>query len=72
VTTAAPAPSLNDQIAEVAYEIRMREFVYPRFVATKKLRQGEADEHLRRMRAVLTTLTSLRDDVRKEPAADAE
>lgn len=67
-----PGPSLNDQISEVVYEIRMREFTYPRFVATKKLRQGEADEHLRRMRAVLTTLTQLRDvsdAMRKEPAA---
>lgn len=55
------APSLNQQIEEVLREIRLREQVYPRWVSTRKIRQGEADEHLRRMRGVLATLTQLRD-----------
>lgn len=51
--------SLRLQIAEVEREIRMRESVYPGWVARKKMRQGEADEHLARMRDVLKTLQRL-------------
>lgn len=48
--------SLQHQIKEVEREIALRKSVYPGFVARKKMRQGEADEHLERMQAVLVTL----------------
>ena len=48
--------SLDDQIKEVRREIGLRERVYPRFVARKKLLQSAADEHLERLRAALDTL----------------
>jgi len=48
--------SLRVQIEEVEREIRMRRGVYPRQVAKGKLRQGEADELIRRMESVLGTL----------------
>jgi hypothetical protein len=56
--TAKPVP-LHQQIDEVEREIRLRCEVYPRWVMQRKLRQGEADEHLKRMRAVLATLKEL-------------
>ena len=55
------APSLADQIAEVKREIAMRERVYPRFIAAGKLTQAKADFALAAMRAVLDTLTALKD-----------
>ena len=48
--------SLQNQIREVEREIALRKQVYPSWVARKKMRQGEADEHLARMQAVLATL----------------
>ncbi len=48
--------TLDQQLAEVKREIALRRNVYPGFVARKKMRQGEADEHLARMEAVLQTL----------------
>jgi hypothetical protein len=62
-------PTIDQQIDEVERELRMRELVYPKFVAGKKLRQGEADEHMRRMRAVHATLIEIRnrEDEEQEP-----
>lgn len=51
--------SLNQQIEEVEREIKLREGVYPRQVASGKMRQSVADYHLDRMRGVLATLQSL-------------
>lgn len=48
--------SLASQIAEVEYELRMRERVYANLVSTRRLRQAEADMHMAHMRAVLDTL----------------
>ena len=50
---------LRLQIAEVERELAMRRNVYPRFVSSGKMRKGEADEHTRRMQAVLETLRGL-------------
>ncbi len=47
---------LEEQIACVEREIRMREQVYPRWVRDHKLLALTADLELLRMRAVLSTL----------------
>lgn len=54
--------SLEQQIACVEREIAMRERVYPRRVQDKKLLQVKADYELACMRAVLTTLKSLKEN----------
>ncbi|ORE98675.1 hypothetical protein [Aurantimonas sp. 22II-16-19i] len=48
--------SLASQIACVRREIAQRRKVYPRLVATRKMRQVEADRHIEEMEAVLATL----------------
>lgn len=48
--------TLEEQIASVEREIGMRERVYVRWVADKKLTQKKADHELAAMRAVLETL----------------
>lgn len=58
---AAPADvSIDDQIACVEREIRMRERVYPHWVAGRKMQQRQADRELLAMQAVLATLQGLR------------
>lgn len=57
--TVADIP-LEDQIACVEREIRMRERVYPRRVADGKMQQHTADRELLAMQAVLATLQGLR------------
>lgn len=52
--------SLSDQIACIERELRMREHVYPRRVAAKRMIQATADRELEWMRAVLATLRGLR------------
>jgi hypothetical protein len=55
-----PIPvTLEDQVKCVEREISMRERVYPRWVADKKLTQSTADRELNAMRAVLRTLKNL-------------
>ncbi len=53
---------IEQQISEVQRELALRRNVYPGFVARGKMRQGEADEHIARLEAVLTTLMWLRDN----------
>ena len=48
--------SLRQQIEEVAREIALRENVYPRQVASGRMRQSIADFHMERIRAVKQTL----------------
>lgn len=48
--------SLSQQIEEIKREIAMRGRVYPGLVARGKMRKGEAEFHMSRMQAVLTTL----------------
>jgi hypothetical protein len=47
---------LASQIAEIGREIRLRQGVYPRQIASGKMRQSEADLCMRRIEAVLETL----------------
>ncbi len=58
--------TLRAQIEEVRYELRMRESVYPRLVRRGGLRAGEAELHMRRMRAALRTLEWLDALVKRE------
>lgn len=53
--------SLAQQISEVQRELALRSQTYPKFVAQKKMRQGEADLHTARMHAVLKTLEWMMD-----------
>ncbi len=48
--------SLAGQIAEIKREIALRAGVYPRQIASGKMRQGEADLCMQRIQAVLATL----------------
>lgn len=52
--------SLDDQIACVFRELRMRESVYARQVENRKMSRDVADRELSRMRAVLKTLEGLK------------
>jgi hypothetical protein len=54
--------SLRSQIEEVERELALRSRVYPRQIMAGKMRRGEAELHIERMRAVLATLTRLRDE----------
>lgn len=53
--------TLDQQIACVQREIKMRERVYPRFVATKKMTQEAADREIATMIDVQTTLLALQE-----------
>jgi hypothetical protein len=57
-----PVP-LDAQIACVDREIGMRVKVYARWVSEKKLTQAKADHELAAMRAVLTTLKKIKENV---------
>ena len=48
--------SIIGQISEAERELAMRGQVYPRQVATGKMRQGEADMLLARQEAIIKTL----------------
>lgn len=52
--------SLDDQIACIFRELRMRESVYERQVENRKMSRDVADRELSRMRAVLKTLEGLK------------
>lgn len=56
--------SLDDQIAAVHREVKMRRRVYPNQVRLGKMTQAEADKELARMQAVLRTLEHLRQTER--------
>lgn len=51
--------SIEAQISEVEREIAMRKDVYPRLVQRRKMREGEAAEHLLLMECVHATLQRL-------------
>jgi hypothetical protein len=48
--------TLTAQIQEVERELAMRRRVYPGLVSQRRMRQGEADEHILRLECVLETL----------------
>ena len=54
--------SLDEQIAAVERELKMRRSVYPRWVLTKKLSQDNADKEMARMEAVLGTLKAVAEN----------
>lgn len=56
--------TLSQQIAELKRELALRERVYPSFVARQKMTQGEADEHMIRMKAALHTLLKIEEGER--------
>ena len=59
---------LDRQIACVRREVGMRRRVYPRWVASGKMTQEEADRQVEAMEAVQATLEQLRDDQRARRA----
>jgi hypothetical protein len=56
-----PAPSLDEQIAEVKRELKLRQVVYPAQVERKRMSDSEANDHYLRMHAVLHTLMALKE-----------
>ena len=50
---------IDEQIASVEREIKMRERVYPRWVEAKRMTQAKADHELEAMKCVLVTLHNL-------------
>ena len=50
------APTLTEQIAELKREIALRKNVYPKWVASGRMKQAEADRALARMSAACSTL----------------
>ena len=54
--------TLSMQIEEAARETSMREQVYPRLVYSGKLRRGEAEHQLMRMKAIKRTLEWFREN----------
>jgi hypothetical protein len=48
--------SLAQQIEEIERELRLRAEVYPRWIASGKMKKSVADYHMDRMRAVFDTL----------------
>ena len=61
--------SIAQQIEEVVREIALRNKVYPRMVATSKMRQSVADYHIERIAAVRQTLEWLQENEEKIKAA---
>ena len=54
-----PPPSIPDQIAELERELGLRQRVYPRWVREGKLREGVAEERMRRLEAARDSLVRL-------------
>lgn len=54
--------TIDDQIACVEREIRMRERVYPRWVGQGKMTQAKADHETAVMREALVTLRKVKPD----------
>lgn len=57
-------PTIDEQILCVKREIRMRESVYPRWIAAGKMTAEKSAHELDCMNAVLATLQRLRDEQR--------
>lgn len=53
------APTLDEQIAELKRELALRERAFPRFVASGRMKQAEADRSMARMKAALHTLLAV-------------
>lgn len=57
-----PVFTLEDQIKCAEREVRMRERVYPRWVDQHKMTQANADREIATMKAIVRTLTSLKEN----------
>lgn len=58
-----PIPvTIEDQVKCVEREISMREGAYPRFIAAHKMTQQTADREIAAMKAILRTLTNLKEN----------
>ena len=57
--------SLTEQIQELQRELRMRDRVYPRWIASGKLTDADAGRQLARLRAAISTLVQLQAE--REP-----
>ena len=55
-----PDITIDDELSCVEREIKMRESVYPRWVAAKKMSQETADRELRTMRPVHASMLEYR------------
>lgn len=65
--------TIEQQIQAVKREIGLRQGVYPRFVAAKRMSQEKADHELAAMQAVLRTLEGLLGaDAAMKPAHGAQ
>lgn len=51
-------PTLSEMLSEVMREISLRQFVYPRLIASHKLTQSKADRQIQVMEAVAEKLRS--------------
>lgn len=54
--------SIEKQIAAINREIRYREFLYPKWVASGKMTQQKADYQIAVMKAILKTLCGLQKE----------
>lgn len=52
-------PTLSEMLSEVVREIGLRNFVYPRLIASRKLTQSKADRQIQVMEAVAEKLREL-------------
>jgi hypothetical protein len=59
---------IERQIAEVRRELGMRRKVYPRFVASERITQAQADERIEPLEAVQATLERVREEERAKVA----
>ncbi len=57
--------TIEKQVSCVKREIRMREWMYPKWVASKRMDQVKMDRELKEMKAVLETLTALTDQAKQ-------
>lgn len=55
---------LDEQIACIKREIRLRRSVYPHWVRRGRMRQGAADYEITALEAVLTTLQYMKGNTR--------
>lgn len=61
--------TLDEQIKCVRREIAMRQSVYPKWVAAKRMKQQQADHEIAAMQSVLRTLESVKAGAEEKPNA---
>ena len=64
--------TLEEQIAEVEREIAMRRQVYPRQVASGRMKQGVAERRIATMEAILMMLQALKVAASSSPIENAK